>query len=69
MRIIPRWPAAILRRLPARARRLPALVRRFLHWYGTGPLHLLTMAGCFALAGWVTPASWARSRSRMPLQA
>jgi hypothetical protein len=40
-----RWPAAALRRLPAR-------VRRFLRWYGAGPLHLLTMAGCFALAGY-----------------
>jgi hypothetical protein len=42
---LPRWPAAGLRRLPAR-------VRRFLRWYGAGPLHLLTMAGCFALAGY-----------------
>jgi hypothetical protein len=28
------------------------MVRRFLRWYGAGPLHLLTMAGCFALAGY-----------------
>ena len=27
-------------------------MRRFLHWYGAGPLHLLTMLGCFALAGY-----------------
>jgi hypothetical protein len=27
-------------------------VLRFLRWYGAGPLHLLTMAGCFALAGY-----------------
>jgi hypothetical protein len=26
-------------------------LRRFLRWYGGGPLHLLTMLGCFALAG------------------
>jgi hypothetical protein len=26
-------------------------MRRFLHWYGAGPLHLLTMIGCLALAG------------------
>jgi hypothetical protein len=26
--------------------------RRFLRWYGAGPLHLLTMLGCFALAGY-----------------
>jgi peroxiredoxin len=25
---------------------------RLLRWYGAGPLHLLTMAGCFALAGY-----------------
>jgi hypothetical protein len=25
---------------------------RFTHWYGAGPLHLLTMLGCFALAGY-----------------
>jgi hypothetical protein len=28
--------------------------RRFLRWYGAGPLHLLTMLGCFALAGYAT---------------
>jgi len=27
-------------------------MRRFLRWYGAGPLHLLTMVGCFALAGY-----------------
>jgi hypothetical protein len=27
-------------------------MRGFLRWYGAGPLHLLTMAGCFALAGY-----------------
>jgi hypothetical protein len=26
--------------------------RHFLRWYGAGPLHLLTMVGCFALAGY-----------------
>jgi hypothetical protein len=26
-------------------------MRRFLRWYGASPLHLLTMLGCFALAG------------------
>jgi hypothetical protein len=26
--------------------------RRFVRWYGAGPLHLLTMLGCFALAGY-----------------
>ena len=25
---------------------------RLLRWYGVGPLHLLTMIGCFALAGY-----------------
>jgi hypothetical protein len=28
------------------------MLRRFLRWYGAGPLHLLTMAGSFALAGY-----------------
>jgi ubiquinone/menaquinone biosynthesis C-methylase UbiE len=41
----PRRPRASLRRLPARA-------RGFLRWYGGSPLHLLTMAGSFALAGY-----------------
>jgi len=27
-------------------------MRRFLRWYGASPLHLLTMVGCFALAGY-----------------
>jgi hypothetical protein len=27
-------------------------VRRLLRWYGASPLHLLTMVGCFALAGY-----------------
>jgi hypothetical protein len=27
-------------------------VRRFFRWYGASPLHLLTMVGCFALAGY-----------------
>jgi hypothetical protein len=27
-------------------------MRRLVRWYGAGPLHLLTMAGCFALAGY-----------------
>jgi hypothetical protein len=27
-------------------------VRRFLSWYGAGPLNLLTMVACFALAGY-----------------
>ncbi|HXL96004.1 MAG TPA: hypothetical protein VN969_44400 [Streptosporangiaceae bacterium] len=27
---------------------------RFLHWYGAGPLHLLTMIACLALAGYAT---------------
>jgi hypothetical protein len=36
----------------ARLRRLPATARRFLHWYGASPLHLLTLLGCFALAGY-----------------
>jgi peroxiredoxin len=27
-------------------------MRRFLHWYGDGPLHLLTLLGSFALAGY-----------------
>jgi hypothetical protein len=26
--------------------------RRFLRWYGAGPLHLLTMLGCFGVAGY-----------------
>jgi hypothetical protein len=40
-----RWldPGRLLRRLD---------LRRFLRWYGAGPLHLLTMLGCFALAGY-----------------
>jgi hypothetical protein len=45
MRRIPRWPAA---RRPHPVR----VLRAFLSWYGAGPLHLLTMAGCFALAGY-----------------
>jgi hypothetical protein len=28
--------------------------RHFTRWYGAGPLHLLTMVGCFALAGYAT---------------
>ena len=27
-------------------------MRHFLRWYGAGPLNLLTMIGCFALAGY-----------------
>jgi hypothetical protein len=27
-------------------------VSRLIRWYGAGPLHLLTMVGCFALAGY-----------------
>ncbi len=27
-------------------------MRRLLRWYGASPLHLLTMLGCFALAGY-----------------
>jgi hypothetical protein len=27
-------------------------MRRFLRWYGAGPLHLLTMLACLALAGY-----------------
>jgi len=27
-------------------------MRRLLRWYGASPLHLLTMPGCFALAGY-----------------
>jgi hypothetical protein len=27
-------------------------MRRLLHWYGAGPLHLLAMAACFGLAGY-----------------
>lgn len=27
-------------------------MRRFSRWYGAGPLHLLTLLGCFALAGY-----------------
>jgi hypothetical protein len=27
-------------------------MRRFSRWYGAGPLHLLTMVGCLALAGY-----------------
>jgi hypothetical protein len=45
MRLSLRWSGTSLRRLPV-------LVRRFLRWYGAGPLHLLTLAGCFALAGY-----------------
>jgi hypothetical protein len=37
-------------------------LRRLLHWYGAGPLHLLTMIGCFALAGYAAvkllPNNW-----------
>jgi len=29
-------------------------MRRFLRWYGASPLHLLTMLGSFALAGYAT---------------
>jgi hypothetical protein len=39
-------PRVDLRRFPHRVD-----VRRFLRWYGAGPLHLLTMVACFALAG------------------
>jgi len=40
-----RWfdPHRLLRRLDP---------RQFTRWYGAGPLHLLTMLGCFALAGY-----------------
>jgi hypothetical protein len=31
-------------------------MRRFLRWYGAGPLHLLTLAGSFALAGYAAAA-------------
>jgi hypothetical protein len=31
-------------------------VRRFLSWYGAGPLNLLTMVACFALAGYAAAA-------------
>ena len=31
-------------------------MRRFLSWYGASPLHLLTMVGCFALAGYAAAA-------------
>lgn len=31
-------------------------MRRFLRWYGASPLHLLTMLGCFALAGYAAAA-------------
>jgi hypothetical protein len=41
-----------VRRLLVCVRRLPVYVRRLLHWYGASPLHLLTMLGCFALAGY-----------------
>ncbi len=27
-------------------------MRRLFRWYGASPLHLLTMAGCLALAGY-----------------
>jgi hypothetical protein len=60
MRRIPRWPAVSRRHLAASsrqlaavaARQLAATARRFLHWYGDGPLHLLTLLGSFALAGY-----------------
>jgi hypothetical protein len=45
VRLLPRWLSHTLRRLPG-------LARRFLQWYGAGPLHLLTLLGCFALAGY-----------------
>ena len=45
MRPLLSTPGAVLRQLPARA-------RNFLRWYGASPLNLLTMAGCFALAGY-----------------
>jgi hypothetical protein len=41
-----------LRSCGAGLRRLPALVRHFLRWYGASPLHLLSMLGCFALGGY-----------------
>jgi hypothetical protein len=40
-----------LRVSPRRFPRHHVDVRRFLRWYGAGPLHLLTMVACFALAG------------------
>ena len=67
MRLFPRWPAArrphphrhpvsMLRAFPswvaARRPHPVRTLRAFLSWYGAGPLHLLTMAGCFALAGY-----------------
>ena len=49
-----RWldPHRLIRRFDLRrfVRRFDP--RRFLRWYGAGPLHLLTMLGCFALAGY-----------------
>jgi hypothetical protein len=44
MRRLLRWPGD-------RRPHPTTMVRSFLHWYGAGPLHLLTMLACFALAG------------------
>ena len=54
MRQLFQWPdlRRFFRRLDLR-RFLQSLdPRRFTRWYGAGPLHLLTMLGCFALAGY-----------------
>ena len=56
MRRLFQWPdlRRFFRRLDLR-RFLQSLdPRRFTRWYGAGPLHLLTMLGCFALAGYAT---------------
>ena len=49
-------PASMLRAflswVAARRPHPVRMLRAFLSWYGAGPLHLLTMAGCFALAGY-----------------
>ena len=51
-RFFPPRLGSSLRRLPGSAWRFVRhFVQRFLRWYGAGPLHLLTLAGCFALAG------------------
>src|ERR1700761_7560303 len=52
MRPVPRLLAAGSRPLAAVPRNLAATARRFLRWYGAGPLHLLTLLGSFALAGY-----------------
>ena len=42
-------------------------MRRFFRWYGGSPLHLLTMLGCFALAGYAAAKLLPRNPVGIPV--